>query len=142
MKNLPSFMPNKACNCLCTGLPMTDIYMQVSSDNPWKPQEKPKKQIIYAPHHTISSQEWLHFSTFLTYSDTMLLLAKKYSDKVQFAFKPHPALRGKLEYMWGKEKTDNYYQEWATVICCPCIICFLRLFRRMNCHVGNNITIT
>lgn len=115
MKNLPSFMPNKACNCLCTGLPMTDIYKQVSSDNPWKPQEKPKKRIIYAPHHTISSQEWLHFSTFLTYSDTMLLLAKKYSNKVQFAFKPHPALRGKLEYMWGKEKTDKYYQEWATM---------------------------
>ena len=116
LKALPSLMPNKARNCLVTGLPMTDIYLQLSNNHdPWKPQVQPKKRIIYAPHHTISSQEWIHFSTFLTFHETMLEMAKKFSDKVQFAFKPHPFLRGKLNQMWGKEETDNYYNQWATM---------------------------
>ncbi len=115
LKNLTSLMPNKACNCLVTGLPMTDIYLHSTDSDPWKPQTKPKKRIIYAPHHTISSREWLHYSTFLTYCDTMLELARKYSDEVQFAFKPHPILRSKLESLWGKERTEAYYQQWATM---------------------------
>ena len=116
LKGLPSLMPNKARNCLVTGLPMTDIYLRATkAPDPWKSQDKPKKRIIYAPHHTISGQEWIHFSTFLTYCDTMLNLAAKYSDKVQFAFKPHPVLRKKLDYVWGKEKTDDYYHRWATM---------------------------
>ena len=115
LKNLSSLMPNKACNCLVTGLPMTDIYLQSHSTDPWKPQNKTKKRIIYAPHHTISSWEWVHFSTFLTYCDVVLELAKKYKNQVQFAFKPHPILRSKLEKIWGKEKTDSYYHQWATM---------------------------
>ena len=36
----------------------------------------------------------------------------KYEDKVQWAFKPHPLLYTKLIKIWGKEKTDRYYDEW------------------------------
>ena len=43
----------------------------------------------------------------------MVEMAKKYRDQVQFAFKPHPVLRNKLETVWGKEKTNLYYEEWA-----------------------------
>ena len=116
MATLPSLMPNRARNCLLTGLPMTDIYLQSSnSPDPWKPQCRPKKRIIYAPHHTISDQEWVHYSTFLSNCDVMLEMAQKYSNEVQFAFKPHPILRSKLNKIWGKEKTDKYYNLWATM---------------------------
>lgn len=116
MNTLPSLMPNKARNCLLTGLPMTDIYLHPSNNpDPWKPQTHPKKRIIYAPHHTISNQEWIHYSTFLSNCDVMLELAQKYSNEVQFAFKPHPILRSKLNQMWGKEKTDHYYDQWASM---------------------------
>ena len=42
----------------------------------------------------------------------MLRMAKKYSDSIQIAFKPHPVLRNKLNEYWGKERTDEYYKEW------------------------------
>ena len=42
----------------------------------------------------------------------MLELAKKYEEKIQFAFKPHPVLKYRLINLWGKEKTENYYNQW------------------------------
>lgn len=42
----------------------------------------------------------------------MLELAKKYQEEVFWAFKPHPLLRPKLEYMWGEKRTADYYSEW------------------------------
>lgn len=76
----------------------------------WKPQNQPKKRIIWAPHHTVDYL--FNFSNFLVYCDLMLELAKKYEDKVQFAFKPHPVLKFKLINLWGKEKTEAYYKKW------------------------------
>lgn len=76
----------------------------------WKPQSHPKKRIIWAPHHTVDYL--FNFSNFLVYCDLMLELAKKYEDKVQFAFKPHPVLKFKLINLWGKEKTEAYYKKW------------------------------
>lgn len=77
----------------------------------WKPQTKPKKRIIWAPHHTVDYL--FNFSNFLAYCDLMPKLAEKYKDSVQFAFKPHPVLKFKLINLWGKEKTEAYYQQWA-----------------------------
>ena len=76
----------------------------------WKPQSHSKKRIIWAPHHTVDYL--FNFSNFLVYCDLMLELAKKYEDKVQFAFKPHPVLKFKLINIWGKEKTEAYYRKW------------------------------
>jgi hypothetical protein len=76
----------------------------------WKPQSHPKKRVIWAPHHTVDYL--FNFSNFLVYCDKMLDLAKKYEDKVQFAFKPHPVLKFKLINIWGKEKTEAYYKKW------------------------------
>ena len=76
----------------------------------WKPQDKPKKKIIWAPHHTVDYL--FNFSNFLVYCDQMLELAERYRDQVQFAFKPHPVLKFKLINLWGKEKTEQYYQRW------------------------------
>lgn len=115
LKYVSQNMPNKAINCVVTGLPMTDSYLKECESDPWKPQYGKKKRIIWAPHHTVSSQEWINYSTFLKYSEFMLDMAKKYSGKVQFAFKPHPSLKSKLDIMWGKEKADYYYHQWESM---------------------------
>jgi CDP-glycerol glycerophosphotransferase (TagB/SpsB family) len=39
-------------------------------------------------------------------------LAVKYRSQVSIAFKPHPVLRSRLEELWGREKTDEYYRFW------------------------------
>ena len=76
----------------------------------WKAGNDGKKRIIWAPHHTVDYL--FNFSNFLVYSDFMLTLAQKYKNKIQIAFKPHPFLRYKMFNIWGKEKTEAYYQRW------------------------------
>lgn len=102
-------------NYRVTGLPIQDELMtpkEIYSD-PWKKQDKKKKRIIWAPHHSINKDNWIVYSTFLEYADNMLSLARKYREEVQFVFKPHPVLAGKLDRLWGKEKRIQYYSEWA-----------------------------
>ncbi len=107
-------MGEKVSNGEATGLPTMDdllISKEVFPD-PWK-ESHGKKRIIFAPHHSIDPQNWWQSSTFLQTGEAMLELAEKYSDRVQWAFKPHPLLRGKLNKIWGKEKTDAYYDRWT-----------------------------
>lgn len=110
---MPFFTRNKGC---LTGMPFQDILEKNKTEfsNPWKPQNKKKKRIIWAPHHTIpNANNLLEYSTFIDIADDMLEIAQKYSDDIQIAFKPHPFLLKKLYDIWGKEKTDSYYQTWA-----------------------------
>ena len=79
----------------------------------WKPQEKKKKRIIWAPHHTVDYL--FNSSNFLTYSEEMLRLAEKYKEEIQIAFKPHPVLKFKLINIWGLEKTEEYNSRWANM---------------------------
>lgn len=82
----------------------------------WREQEKPKKRIIWAPHHTIEGT--FSVSTFLDVCDIMIEVAKKYADRVQFAFKPHQFLKFKLIETWGEEKTNAYYKQWEKMPNC------------------------
>lgn len=103
-------------NAHITGLPFQNTLEKDCSQfpNPWKSQVKNKKRIIWAPHHTIpTAPNLLEYSTFLEVSDIMLEIAEEYKDEIQIAFKPHPFLLKKLYNIWGKERTDAYYQEWA-----------------------------
>ena len=113
-ESIPVFS-TKGKNLIHTGLSfMDDLLLDKSYyTNPWKDCGD-KIKIIYAPHHSIVS-ELYEYSTFLDYFDFMLELAEKYKDKVQWAFKPHPVLRGKLNELWGKEKTDAYYNNWESL---------------------------
>ena len=99
-----------------TGMPMQDQLLKSKENfsDPWKKQNKRKKRIIYAPHHTIGNDHipGLALSSFMEMGDIMLDLMHEYSDKVQWAFKPHPLLYKKLLKVWGKAKTDKYYAEW------------------------------
>lgn len=67
--------------------------------------------MIWAPHHSIDDD--ISISTFLLYCDDMLEVARRYSDRVQFAFKPHQLLKFKLQRLWGAERTERYYNQWA-----------------------------
>lgn len=107
-------MRNHGKNCVVTGLPFTDdfiLYKKKTSNRSWKSCGK-KKRVIYAPHFSFSNDDILHFSTFLSFGETMRKIVEKYSSDVQFSFKPHPLLRSRLETYWGKQKTDEYYEWW------------------------------
>lgn len=112
------YSKNKGINTIVTGYPGMDKFLQKDYKpiDEWKIKDKKIKRIIWAPHHTIPGMgATLDYSTFLDYSEFMLELAEKYVDEVQIAFKPHPVLRPNLSNneVWGKEKTDQYYQKWA-----------------------------
>jgi hypothetical protein len=107
-------MKGRVQNGFATGIPPMDDLIIPTKDlkDPWKGNSK-KIRIIYAPHHSINPENWWQTSTFLETGELMLDLAERYSDRIQWAFKPHPLLRYKLEKIWGKEKTDSYYDKWA-----------------------------
>lgn len=117
---------NKRLSCIkgkngrVTGLPFQDTLLtsKESLTDPWKHSDKKKKRIIYAPHHSIGDQNYLGFSTFLKNAQTMLDIAYKYREHVQFAFKPHPVLKTRLYELWGKDKTEEYYSQWSTMKNC------------------------
>ena len=44
-----------------------------------------------------------------------MLWLDKYKSEVLFSFKPHPLLKNKLDILWGKEKTKEYYDKWASM---------------------------
>jgi hypothetical protein len=111
-------------NMVATGLPIMDILLKDRSffPNPWNEHSGGKK-IIYAPHHTISTESFkshspIDYATFLEYADFMLEMAEKYKDKVQWAFKPHPLLKYKLYKVWGEDRTDAYYRQWEEMDNC------------------------
>lgn len=106
---------NKGRNVEVVGYPNADNFMNKSYKNVWKLQETKKKRVIWAPHFTIFSEGLMKQSNFLWMSTFMLELANKYSDTLQFVFKPHPRLYSELvkHEDWGEEKVQLYYNEWA-----------------------------
>lgn len=104
-------------NCIVTGYPMYDDFVLTPKvGDMWKNKEDKFQRIIWAPHHSINEDPgWIQFSSFLEIADDMLDLAEKYSNCVQFVFKPHPLLKPKLYQHadWGKQRTDAYYAKWA-----------------------------
>ncbi len=110
---------NKGRNVVITGYPKTDDYLCGHFKDVWKLKDKKYKRLIWAPHFTLKSsiQGTVARSNFLMMADFMVEIAKKYSDRLQIAFKPHPRLKAELysHPEWGKEKTDNYYALWDSM---------------------------
>lgn len=108
---------NKGRNIEVVGYLNTDNFLFQKHTDVWHPQSTPKKRIIWAPHYTISSGGYVTQSNFLWMSHFMLTVAKKYSDCIQFAFKPHPRLYTELckHEEWGEEKASAYYHEWENM---------------------------
>lgn len=110
-KDVSKFMINKGSNIVVTGLPMMDRNIkEIKENNPWKDEKR--KRIIYAPHFAVSNGLFNN-ATFLSTGEMMLEIAKKYSSEVYWVFKPHPLLQIQLYDIWGKEKTDTYYDAWV-----------------------------
>ena len=106
---------NHGKNVVVSGYPAIEVFLDQTytpSLNNWKLKDNCLKRIIWAPHHTIANTGSVIYSCFLRYCNFMVEMAKKYSNQAQFVFKPHPLLRPKLERLWGKEKTDAYFEEW------------------------------
>ena len=108
-------------NGLAIGYPATEALIGnelKGGKSCWKAQEREKKKIIYAPHHTISERN-ASLSTFLKFGRFIQKIAIDYKDLVQWSFKPHPMLRSKLYQLpsWGRERTDDYYQFWESQRC-------------------------
>jgi UDP-N-acetylglucosamine 2-epimerase len=103
---------------LATGVPYQDVLKRNKENfvDPWKDNKK-RKRIIYAPHHTIKDMhnKGLDYSTFLYYYDVILELADKYKDQIYITFKPHTLLYVHLLQYWGKERTDSYYNHWSSL---------------------------
>lgn len=72
-----------------------------------------RKHVVWAPHHSVYPTEMLKVSSFLEIADLMVQIRKEYADRIVFAFKPHPVLKNKLYKLWGVERTDAYYRDWA-----------------------------
>lgn len=82
----------------------------------WKHQETGKKRIIWAPHHEDKTGKNMYqFDAFYDLYEMMFEIADQYKDQVQFAFKPHPLLKTKLDKYWGAEIREAYYERWANL---------------------------
>lgn len=82
----------------------------------WKSQKTRKKRIIWAPHHEDKTgMDMYQYDAFYDLYDMMFEIAEQYKDRVQFAFKPHPLLKTKLDKYWGTELREKYYARWANL---------------------------
>ena len=112
--NAYNYLKIRKGNIKVTGYPGIDKFLDKTykPTYKWKNKNNKLKRIIWAPHQTIEAVWKVNYSCFLSYSDFMLKMAKKYENQAQWVFKPHPLLRGRLIKKWGEEKTNNYYKEW------------------------------
>ena len=106
-------------NIVVSGYPSSDYLNDKKnpSRDDWKDPGDRFKRIIWAPHHSVLKSDVLGYSTFLEIADRMVELAEKYSDRLQFVFKPHPLLKEKLyrPEVWGRERTDEYFAKWENM---------------------------
>jgi hypothetical protein len=105
--------PAKGRNCQLTGYPACEVLLKKNITPVWKKQDKENKRIIFSPHHTIN-ETGLRLSNFLEVAEIVVSYANKYKEDIQWSFKPHPFLKSKLyeHALWGKNKTDKYYDYW------------------------------
>lgn len=101
---------NRGVNVAVVGDADSDAFLSPEFNDPWKAQSRPKKRVIWAPHHRKLGRDSFEWS-----AEKMVELSKKYSDTIQFAFKPHPRLKTELYKTegWGQERTDEFYRYWA-----------------------------
>lgn len=109
---------NHGVNWIVSGYHLMDRYISQDSQDVWKIKDRVVKRLIWAPHFTMSKVSWLApRSNFMWMSQLMLDVAQRYKDWLQIAFKPHPRLKSELYRHpdWGKEKTDYFYDRWASM---------------------------
>lgn len=111
---------NKGRNVVTVGdIDYFQLYKPTNITDVWRPQDVKKRRIIWAPHHSFADGD-MHRDSFTYLANFMLTVAERYADRIQFAFKPHPRLKTVLyaHPNWGPERTEEYYNKWATMPNC------------------------
>jgi CDP-glycerol glycerophosphotransferase (TagB/SpsB family) len=111
----------RGMNVIVTGYPGIDLFFdkEYKPKDSWKIKDRKVKRIIWAPHHTLyGDKTFSGYSNFRNLYQVMIDIAHEFQDEIQIVFNPHPVLKPKLylEPDWGKEKTDNYYEQWNNLI--------------------------
>ena len=101
----------KGSNIIITGHPLYEEFKKRSSEQEFNHISK-RKRVIWAPHHAVIPGDAMLRSSFLEHADQMISLTKEFPD-IDFIFRPHPYLKRNLYNIWGKDKTEEYYQEWT-----------------------------
>ncbi|MDE6331112.1 MAG: hypothetical protein K2L80_00765 [Muribaculaceae bacterium] len=113
---------NRGRNISVAGDPRFDSLTAAPLSDPWKamPDGRHRKRVIFAPHFQVRTNNLFNRPEFIQVAELMLQLAVDYSDRLQFAFKPHPRLKSELydHPEWGVEKTDRYYRQWSELPNC------------------------
>lgn len=112
----PDFLAYNITNVEPVGHPRLDAFLDKPKSNNkiWK--SKDKVRIVYAPHHTFQGS--LHMWASWEWNGQHILeLAKKYQDKTEWIFKPHPRFKTSLIQLlkMTPEQADNVFQEWSKV---------------------------
>ena len=121
LKEAQRVATNKGRNVRIVGYANADEFLLPHHHDPWHPMDdgKKRKRIVWAPHFSIIAKNSAlpPRANFLWMADVMMALAKEYRDRIQIAFKPHPALLTQLYQHpdWGQERTDRYYDLWRTM---------------------------
>ena len=100
-------------NMVSVGVPKLDaLYTtpDLGKNAVWKMQQPKDKKIIYAPHHSINSHQYM--STFAKNWQWMLSYAKNHEDTTSWIFKPHPLLI-KSSVECGIFKNEQEYREYC-----------------------------
>lgn len=92
-------------NMVLSGYCKMDKYFAVAKSAP----KSDRKTILISPHHSILPHKIIQTGNFFKYYNFYLELFAKYP-KVQFIFRPHPALWTTLRQFddWGDAKVDEY----------------------------------
>ena len=112
---------NHGRNVRVSGYANADEYLRADHVSPWKVigDGRQRKRLIWAPHFSIipANSAFPPRGNFLWMAELMLTLAREYSDRLQIAFKPHPALLTQLyeHKEWGRERADAYYAQWRSM---------------------------
>lgn len=114
-KDAVTYSMRKGKNMEVVGYPTADDFLSGHYLDNWIHQEVPKKRLIWAPHFTIFPGGDVVQSNFLWMADIMIDLCQRYSDYIQFVFKPHPRLFSELckHSEWGEERAALYYRRWG-----------------------------
>lgn len=118
MQMAQKLMDNHGANVTVSGSPKFDAFLMPDyvPKDVWKAQDKPKKRIIWAPHHSDNfAKIYYQYNAFFEICDFMLEIAEEYKDRIQWAFRPHPMIKTKLENKWGKERAEEYYEKWESM---------------------------
>ena len=101
-----------AANSICKGKNAVALgYPKMDALSRYKCENKNRKQILIAPHHSVNSPK-VPLSNFLSYYDLILELPELYPS-IDFVFRPHPLLFSTLinAKLWTKEQVDTYLND-------------------------------